>query len=87
MYTILYTKVAAKQIPRLKEAGLAKTAQNLIALIKENPFQNPPPYEKLVGELKGAYSRRINRVHRLVYKVNRETNTVTILSLWTHYDF
>ncbi len=84
MYKIEYHKKAVKDIERLKSNNLAKNAKKLIELIKENPFQNPPPYEKLVGDLKGIYSRRINIQHRLVYKVNE--NTVQILSMWTHYE-
>ena len=84
MYKIEYHKKAVKDIERLKSNNLAKNAKKLIELIKENPFQNPPPYEKLVGDLKGLYSRRINIQHRLVYKVNE--NTVQILSMWTHYE-
>ena len=87
MYEIFYTETAVKHIPNLKSAGLDRQAQNLIEILKNNPFQNPPPYEKLLGDLKGAYSRRINRVHRLVYKVDLEKKTVTIISMWTHYDF
>lgn len=84
MYKIEYHKKAVKDIERLKSNNLEKNAKKLIELIKENPFQNPPPYEKLAGDLKGLYSRRINIQHRLVYKVNE--NTVQILSMWTHYE-
>ena len=84
MYKIEYHKKAVKYIERLKSNNLEKNAKKLIELIKENPFQNPPPYEKLAGDLKGLYSRRINIQHRLVYKVNE--NTVQILSMWTHYE-
>lgn len=72
-------------ISKLKSAHLDKNAKTLIEVIKNNPFQNPPPYEKLVGELQGLYSRRINIKHRLVYEV-LEKNTVKIISLWTHYE-
>lgn len=84
MYKIEYHKKAVKDIERLKSNNLEKNAKKLIELIKENPFQNPPPYEKLAGDLKGLYSRRINIQHRLVYKVNE--NKVQILSMWTHYE-
>ncbi len=87
MYNIVYTKKAAGDIPRLKAAKLDKKAKALIELLRENPYQTPPPYEKLVGNLKGAYSRRINIQHRLVYEVVEDAQTVKILSLWTHYDF
>lgn len=86
MYQILYTKTATKDIPKLKSAHLDKNAKNLIELIKENPYQTPPVYEKLVGDLNGAYSRRINAKHRLVYQVYEETKQIKIISLWTHYE-
>ena len=84
MYKIEYHKKAVKDIEKIKSRNLAKNAKKLIEVIKENPFQNPPPYEKLVGDLKGLYSRRINIQHRLVYKVNDDT--IQILSMWTHYE-
>ncbi len=87
MYTIVYTKKAAADIPKLKATKLDKKAKALIEVIRNNPYQNPPPYEKLVGDLQGAYSRRINIKHRLVYEVMDEDQTVKIISLWTHYDF
>lgn len=86
MYRIVYTKTATKDIPKLKSAHLADKAKSLIDIIKENPFQNPPPYEKLVGDLSGAYSRRINVQHRLVYEVYESEKTIKIISLWTHYE-
>lgn len=86
IYKIMYAKTAAKDIPKLKAAHLAEKAKMLIELLQENPFQNPPPYEKLVGDLNGMYSRRINVQHRLVYQVYEEEKTVKILSLWTHYE-
>ena len=86
MYKIVYTKTALKDIPKLKSAHLDEKAKALISIIKENPFQNPPPYEKLVGDLNGSYSRRINVQHRLVYDVFEEEQTIKILSLWTHYE-
>lgn len=86
MYKIVYTQKAVKAIPKLKTAHLDSKAQKLIELIKTNPFQNPPPYEKLVGNMKGAYSRRINIQHRLVYQVYETERTVKIISLWTHYE-
>ena len=87
MYTIVYTRKAASDIPTLKAAKLDRKAKALIEVIKNNPYQTPPPYEKLVGDLYGAYSRRINIKHRLVYEVLEETHTVKIISLWTHYEF
>ena len=86
MYKVVFTKFAAKDIPKLKSAKLDKKACALIDLIKENPFANPPVYEKLVGDLQGAYSRRINIKHRLVYEVIEEEETVKILSIWSHYE-
>lgn len=85
-YKVVYTKNAAKDISNLKAANLANKAQNLIELIKENPFQNPPPYEKLLGNLSGLYSRRINIQHRLVYEVSEDIKTVKIISMWSHYE-
>ena len=86
MYKIVYAKMASKDVPKLKAAHLTEKAKMLIDLLRVNPFQNPPPYEKLVGDLNGAYSRRINVQHRLVYQVYEEEQTVKILSLWTHYE-
>lgn len=87
MYPIVYTKKAANDIPNIKAAKLENKAKSLIGLIRENPYQTPPPYEKLHGNLQGAYSRRINVKHRLVYEVLEEEQTVKIISLWTHYEF
>ncbi len=87
MYTIYYTKKAASDIPKLKSAKLDKKAKALIDLLKQNPFLTPPRYERLQGDLQGAYSRRINLQHRLVYAVNEQNKTVKIISLWTHYEF
>lgn len=86
MYKIVYTKIALKDVPKLKSANLGKKALALIDVLKENPFQNPPPYEKLVGDLQDLYSRRINIKHRLVYQVYSNEKTVKIISLWTHYE-
>jgi len=86
VYTIVYTKSAAGDIPKIKTAKLDQKAKALIELIKNNPYQNPPPYEKLKGDLKGAYSRRINIKHRLVYEVLEEEKIIKIISIWTHYE-
>ena len=86
MYKIEYHKRAIKDIIKLKENNLDKKTKKLIEVLKENPFQNPPPYEKLTGDLKGLYSRRINIQHRLVYKVNEQENKIQILSMLTHYE-
>ncbi len=83
MYKIVYTKSAVKDIPKLKSAGLDTKARALIDLIKANPFQKPPSFEKLVGDLKGLYSRRINIQHRLVYQVYEDEKTIKIIILWT----
>ena len=84
MYKIVYTKAAVKDIPKLK-AHLDIKAKSLIEVIKENPYQKPPRYEKLVGDLEGLYSRRINIRHRLVYEVFESEKIIKIISLWTHY--
>ena len=86
MYTIRFSKQADKDKKLLKAAGLERKTKELLNIISQNPCQNPPPYEKLVGDLNGAYSRRINVQHRLVYQVYEEEQTVKILSLWTHYE-
>lgn len=85
-YRILYSKAAQKDAKKLTAAGLSDKAKALIEILKENPYQNPPPYEKLVGNLAGAYSRRINIQHRLVYEVREEDKTVRALRIWTHYE-
>lgn len=86
MYTICYTKAAAKDVPKLKAAHLEAKALALIEILKNAPFQTPPPYEKLLGNLEGAFSRRINLQHRLVYAVNERDKSVKILSMWSHYE-
>lgn len=87
MYEIYYTKKAANDIPKLKAAKLDEKAKALIEILRQNPYQTPPPYEKLQGNLQGAYSRRINIKHRLVYEICEEEKAVKILSIWTHYEF
>ena len=86
-YKVVYTKDALKDIPKLKVASLDKKILNLINLLKINPYQTPPSYEKLVGNLSGVYSRRINIHHRLVYQVYEDLNTVKIISILSHYEF
>ncbi len=86
MYKIYYTKHSQKAIPKLKAASLEGKAKKLIDIIRVNPYRNPPPYEKLVGDLNGAYSRRINIQHRLVYEVIDTEKIIKILSMWTHYE-
>jgi len=85
-WTLVYTKQAQKDAKKLKAAGLKEKAQTLLAVIERDPFANPPPYEKLVGDLAGAYSRRINIQHRLVYQVLKSEKVVKVLRMWTHYE-
>ncbi len=86
MYKIVYRKRVIKDIPKIKEAGLENNVKSLIDIIRMNPYQTPPPYEKLIGELKGALSRRINIKHRLVYQVLENEKTIKIISIWSHYE-
>nr|WP_242018188.1 MULTISPECIES: Txe/YoeB family addiction module toxin [unclassified Synechocystis] len=83
---MVYTKQAQKDAKKLASAGLKPKAEALLDIIREDPYANPPRYEKLVGDLAGAYSRRINIQHRLVYEVIEEEKTIKILRLWTHYE-
>ena len=85
-WNLVYSKFALKDAKKLSAAGLRDKAQTLLDLVEVDPFQNPPPYEKLVGDLKGAYSRRINIQHRLVYEIFRKEKTVRILRMWSHYE-
>ncbi len=85
-WTLLFSREAVKDKARLRQAGLADNAKALLAVLRENPFANPPRYEKLVGDLMGLYSRRINRQHRLVYAIDVEAKRVRILRMWTHYE-
>ena len=84
MYRVVFSKQAEKDKKLLKQAGLDNKAKQILNILCINPFQNPPPYEKLLGDLKGKYSRRINITHRIVYKV--VDNEVIILRMWTHYE-
>ena len=86
MWRIVYAKQAIKDSRKIKEAGLTNNVSKLLDIISLNPFQNPPPYEKLIGDLYGFCSRRINIRHRLVYKVYEEEQTVQVLRMWTHYE-
>ena len=87
MYALKYTKKAEKDFVKLRhEKVLLAKAYELIRIIRENPFQNPPPYEKLIGDWSGACSRRINIQHRLVYTVDKQNNEITIHSAWSHYE-
>ena len=85
-YELVYTRQAKKDAKKLKGTPLAKKARELLDLISKDPFAEPPPFEALVGDLKGAYSRRINIQHRLVYQVLDGEQIVKVLRLWTHYD-
>ena len=85
-WQLVFTKQAQKDAKKLSSAGLRPKAEALLEILRKNPFQNPPPYEKLVGDLAGACSRRINIQHRLVYQVLPEIKTVKVIRLWTHYE-
>lgn len=85
-WKLCFTRQAMNDAKRLASAGLAREAQSLLAALQSDPFANPPPYEKLVGDLAGAFSRRINIQQRLVYQVIEEEKTVKVLRLWTHHD-
>ena len=86
IWQLLFTKQAQKDAKKLASSGLKPKAEILLKILESNPFQNPPPFEKLVGDLAGAYSRRINIQHRLVYQVISEIKTVKVIRLWTHYE-
>lgn len=85
-WQVVFAKHALKDARKLAASGLKPKALELLAILERDPFQNPPPYEKLVGDLAGAYSRRINIQHRLVYEVFTEARTVRVLRMWTHYE-
>ena len=85
-WSLFYTKQAQKDAKKLADAGLKDKALKLLEILKIDPFQNPPPFEKLVGNLSGAYSRRINIQHRLIYEVLTNDKKIKVLRLWTHYE-
>lgn len=85
-WEVVYAKQAVKDAKNLSSSGLKAKAQELLEVLATDPFQNPPPFEKLVGDLEGAYSRRINIQHRLVYEVFKKERTVRVLRMWTHYE-
>ncbi len=85
-WAVVFAKQAVKDARRLAAAGLKPKAQSLLDVLRKDPFQDPPPFEKLVGDLDGAYSRRINIQHRLVYEVFKAEHTVRVLRMWTHYE-
>ena len=86
IWRLHYTKVAQKDAKKVSSSRLQGQVQKLLDILEHNPFQNPPPYEKLVGDLEGAYSRRINIQHRLVYQVHEKEHAVKIIRMWTHYE-
>jgi len=85
-WNLVFSKYALKDAKKLSAAGLREKTQTLLDILEVDPLQNPPPFEKLVGDLKGAYSRRINIQHRLIYEIFRKEKTVRVLRMWTHYD-
>ncbi len=86
MWILKYSSLSQKDAKKISALGLKNNVQELLDIIKQNPYQNPPPYEKLKGDLKGFISRRINIKHRLVYKVYEKENTIKIIRMWTHYE-
>lgn len=86
MWEVVYTKQAVKDSKKITACGLKERVQNLIDILKEDPFKNPPSYEKLLGDLSGAYSRRINIQHRLIYQVFEKEHIVRVVRMWTHYE-
>lgn len=85
-WRLVFTKQAQKDAKKIAQSGLKSQVSRLLDLLKKDPFQNPPPYEKLMGDLTGAYSRRINIQHRLIYQVLKDIHTVKIIRMWTHYE-
>jgi len=85
-WQLVFTKQAQKDAKNISQTGLKPQASRLLDLLRVDPFQNPPPYEKLVGDLSGAYSRRINIQHRLIYQILKDVHTVKVIRMWTHYE-
>jgi len=85
-WKMIYTKQAQKDAHKLKQAGLKDKALDLLKILQSNPLQTPPPFEILVGDLSGAYSRRINIQHRIIYQIYKERKTIKIVRMWTHYE-
>jgi toxin YoeB len=85
-WRLLYTKQALKDAKKISASGLRPKVEGLLSLLQRNPYEQPPPFEKLVGDLEGAYSRRINIQHRLVYQIMKEIKSVKVIRLWTHYE-
>lgn len=86
MWKIVYTKQAVKDAQKISHSGLKKKTKSLLQILEKNPYQNPPSYEKLVGDLHGAYSRRINQQHRLVYQIFEDQKVIKVIRMWTHYE-
>jgi len=86
MWRVVFTKRALKDAKKLSAAGLRSKAETLLDILRENPYQTPPAFEKLIGDLAGAYSRRINIQHRLVYQILKDEKTVKVIRMWTHYE-
>jgi len=86
MWRVVFTKQAQKDAKKLSSAGLRPKAEELIEILRENPYQTPPPFEKLLGDLSGAFSRRINIQHRIVYQILDDEKTVKVIRMWTHYE-
>jgi Txe/YoeB family toxin of toxin-antitoxin system len=85
-WRLVFTKQAKKDAKKIVQSGLKPQANRLLDLLRKDPYRNPPPYEKLIGDLSGAYSRRINIQHRLIYQIIEDINTVKIIRMWTHYE-
>jgi toxin YoeB len=86
MWQLYFTKQATKDANKIAASGLKEKAKELLDIIQNNPYQTPPPFEKLVGDLTGAYSRRINVQHRLVYQILEQEHAIKVLRMWTHYE-
>ena len=86
MWRVVFTKQVQKDAKKLSAAGLRARAEKLLNIVRENPYQTPPPFEKLIGDLSGAYSRRINIQHRLVYQIFTEEKVVKVIRMWSHYE-
>lgn len=85
-WRVLFSKAAQKDARKIAEAGLKSKAEELLTLLRDDPFRSPPPFEKLIGDLAGMYSRRINRQHRLVYDIDRDRRIVRVFRMWSHYE-
>ena len=86
MYKVIYSSQAQKDAKKVSQSGLKNNIQKIIEILRNNPYQNPPPYEKLLGDLSGSYSRRINIQHRIIYQIYEKDKIVKIICMWTHYE-